>query len=193
MASREETPSFEFVPLCGPIKRDGFRCTNPEINSWFKRRALKQHDSGLVRVTCAVDPDAPLRPLSFFALATVAEETSKLPGVYHPFGKAAHFSALQLVWLATDEAFERRGFGTIMVGSIIRRFAEIGPEIGLPHMIVVPARENRDRLIEFYSGMGFEPYKDGEAMFLSVQAAVDTVSRVKAQLERDDVTTTRSC
>lgn len=183
MAARKELPPFKFAPLCERMKRGGLTCRNAEINKWFSRDAYKQHGRGSVRVTCAVAEDKPDRPLGFFALATVAEETSNLPGVYHPFRSGHYFSALQLVWLATDKEFESRGLGTIMVGSVIRAFATIGNTIGLPHLIVIPAKENKERLQGFYAKLGFEPYKDGEAMFLSLQAAIDTVERVRRAIQ----------
>lgn len=154
------------------------RCRNQEIDNWFAKKALKDHDAGAVRVTCAVEPSAPHRPVGYYAVATVAEEVSNIPGTnYHPFRGGTHFSAMQLVWLATDHAFTRRGIGSIMVGRVIRIFAEIGPTIGLPHLIVTPAVEDYERLVAFYGRLGFLPYKDGESMYLTLALAKDAVSK----------------
>jgi len=166
------------------MKCGGLICTNPEINKWFAGSAKKQHADGSVRVTCAVEDGVGDRPLGFYALATVAEEISNLPGVYHPFRGGEHFSALQLVWLATDKGYVDRGLGSLMVGEVIRLFARVGPEIGLPHLIVVPAEQDYERLVGFYDGLGFKPYKDGEAMFLTLPEAIDAVNKTEAILRQ---------
>lgn len=138
-------------------------------------------------MTIARDPSKPDRPMGVYALATVAEEVSNLPGRYHLFRAGDFFSALQLVWLATDKAFEGRGLGELMVGRVIQTFAEIAPVIGLPHLIVLPDPKDHERLTKFYGKLGFTPYKDGEAMFLPVQAAVDAVNAERARREAEAV------
>ncbi len=59
-----------------------------------------------------------------------------------------------------------------MVGRVVSLFAEIGPLIGLPHLIVVPL--SRD-LVPFYRELGFEEYDNGSRMFLPIQSALDAV------------------
>ena len=175
MIGDEPLPNYDFAPLAEGVNCGGFRCSNGEINRWFSREALRDHTRGANHVTCATVEGAPNRPIGLYAISTVAEEVRNLPGSYHRFRGGDYFSAMQLVWLATDRQFEGRGLGTLMVGQVIRLFADIGPKIRLPHLIVIPAREDHDRLSRFYAGLGFTPYKDGEAMFLSVQDAVDAV------------------
>ncbi len=143
----------------------------------MRGKAHKAHNDGAVRVTCAI-PDGSARPIGIYALATVAEEVRNLPGIYHSFRASNYFSALQLVWLATDKGFVDRGLGKIMVGQVILKFASIGSQIGIPHLILSPATEDKDRLTAFYEGLGFSPYKDGESMFLSLQSAQDAIQKM---------------
>lgn len=175
MVGAPRLPPIEFASLERQTKTSGFTCVSREINTWFRGKAHRYHRDGSVRVTCAVESGKPARPYGFYALATVSEEVSILPGAYHRFRSAEHFSALQLVWLATDQAFERQGLGTRMVGRVIRTFAEIGPQVGLPHLIVIPDPADHERLTRFYGKLGFTPYRDGEAMFLDLQSAVEAV------------------
>ncbi|HVM22511.1 MAG TPA: hypothetical protein VM308_04305 [Sphingomicrobium sp.] len=177
-----DLPPLEFSQLCPDTNCGGFSCSNREINKWFQRKALKQHQSGAVVVTCVHERGHPQRPLGIYALATVAEEVRSLPGAYHRFRQADHFSALQLVWLATDRGFTRRGLGELMVGQVIRTFAAVGRQIGLPHLIVIPAEQDYERLVQFYAKLGFATYRDGEAMFLPIQSAVQAVEAEQAEL-----------
>jgi GNAT superfamily N-acetyltransferase len=170
-----ELPPLEFGHVHRTTNCGGFRCISRDINMWFQRRALKEHSEGLVTVTCAFEAGRLKRPLGFYALATVAEEVRSLPGRYFPYRGGDHFSALQLAWLATDNGFTRRGLGELMVGKVIRTFASVGPQIGLPHLIVIPDRDDHERLSRFYSRLGFAPYRGGESMFLPLQSAVEAV------------------
>jgi hypothetical protein len=60
-----------------------------------------------------------------------------------------------------------------MVGRVVSLFAQIGPQIGLPHLIVLPLKPD---LIPFYKDLGFEPYDNGSRMFLPVQSAIDAMT-----------------
>jgi len=182
VADRQELPPIEFVSIGEDTNCAGLKCTNTEINRWFEKSALKEHLSGSLRVICAVEQGISHRPLGFYAIASVAEETANLPGLYHRFRKAEHFSALQLVWLATDKGFVDRGLGALMVGEVTRMFASVGPLVAMPHLIVIPHKQDHERLVKFYGDLGFKRYKDGEAMFLSVQAAVDGEAKIQAAL-----------
>lgn len=175
MADGGGLPPLEFGPIQRSTNCRGFCCVNRDINRWFCRKALKEHSDGLVTVTCVFEAGRPKRPLGFYALATVPEEVRSLPGRYFPYRGGDHFSALQLAWLATDNGFIRRGLGELMVGRVIRTFASVGPQIGLPHLIVIPDPEDHGRLTRFYGRLGFTPYRGGESMFLPLQSAVQAV------------------
>lgn len=180
MAQGGPLPVVRFEPLCGDHNCAGFKCSNQEINSWVVRRAAKDHAPGLMHVTCALPEDGN-RPIGIYALSTVAEEIRNLPGRrYRMFRAGEHFPAMHLVWLATDQAFEDRGLGTMMVGRIIREFADIGARAGIPHLILTPAAQEREKLIRFYQNMGFTAYKDNESMYLSIEDAIDGVRKMES-------------
>lgn len=169
----EPLPPIRFVSLSHEHNCSGFTCTNREITDWVRKRASNDHAPGVMHVTCAV-PDGSARPIGFYAISTVAEEVANLPGRrYLSFRAGRHFPALHLVWLATDKAFQNRGLGKLMMGEVIREFAHIGERAGIPHLVLTPAAQDKDKLEAFYSRLGFEPYKDGESMYLSIEKALD--------------------
>ena len=135
-----------------------------------------------MHVTCAI-PNGENRPIGVFAVSTVAEEVANLPGRnYRLFRSGKHFPAMHLVWLATDHGFVDRTLGSLMVGQVIRLFARVGAEIGIPHLILTPATQDKERLIRFYNDLGFQLYNDGESMHLSIDDAIDAVKKAsKAQ------------
>lgn len=168
------------MDLSDDHNRSGFQCTNREITDWVRRKAHIEHRPGLMNVTCAI-PEGGKRPIGIYALSTVAEEVSNLPGwQYRPFRSGKHFPAMHLVWLATDIGFIDRGLGKVMVGQVIRIFAEIGARVGIPHLVLTPAVEDKEKLAKFYGDLGFQPYKDEESMYLHIEDAIDAVEKAKA-------------
>ena len=174
MSAEAEGRPLRFNYLATTTNRDGFRCGVRDVDDWFRRKALKAHQEGSVVVVCAVDPALPRRPIGFHALATVAEETRRLPifSPKHRIRSGDYFSALQLVWLGVDRGFRSRGLGTRMVSEVLRTFVDVGPKIGLPTLIVVPHPDNYERLSSFYRALDFEEYADGGTMFLPLQRAL---------------------
>lgn len=169
----EPLPPVRFVSLSQEHNCSGFTCANREITDWVRKRAMTDHAPGVMHVTCAL-PEDEARPIGIYAISTVAEEVRNLPGRrYLQFRGGKHFPALHLVWLATDRYFEGRGLGKLMMGEVIREFAGIGDRAGIPHLVLTPADQDKEKLEAFYSRLGFEPYKDGESMYLSIEKALD--------------------
>ncbi|WP_242153619.1 GNAT family N-acetyltransferase [Sphingomonas sp. BAUL-RG-20F-R05-02] len=122
--------------------------------------------------------------IGYFAIATAVENIQKLKGFhYHAFGEGRWFPCLHLVNVAVRDRYKGRDLGKILVGTAITIFAEIGPQIGLPHMILTPI--NAD-VIPFYEALGFEPYDGGARMFLPLQTAVQVVEQERARKAQID-------
>jgi GNAT superfamily N-acetyltransferase len=112
-------------------------------------------------------------------VASVAEEVRHLPGhSYHILSGGGHFPCLQLVYLAVDQAHQGKGIGISMAGAVTELFADIGPRIGLPHLILVPIN---DDVIPFYEGLGFTCYLGGARMFLPLQSALEAMATPPAE------------
>ena len=160
-----------------PIEADtitiGFRCGEPTLDQFLARKAWKHHQRGTILTTCAYLPGM-IAPVGFYSIASVAEEVRNLPGSYHLLGRGEYFPALQLVYLAVRRDHQRREIGTSMAGAVTELFAEIGPKIGLPHLILVPINEG---VVAFYEDqLGFTCYMNRGRMYLPLQSALDAMS-----------------
>jgi len=161
-----------YRPLDAATITRGFTCGEREIDRWFARDALRDHERGIILTTCAFLPRIEA-PVGFYSVATVAEDVKKLSARYHPFG-GGYFPCLQMVYLAVHRAHQGRDIGTTLAGAVTALFAEIGPKIGLPHLILVPINED---VIPFYEDqLGFTCYMDRCRMYLPLQAALDAMS-----------------
>ena len=96
----------------------------------------------------------------------------------------AHMEGSIVVVCATLPAHSDRPVGfyapSTVAEEVVRTFAMVGPQIGLPALIVMPHPEDYARLKLFYQGLDFREYVGGGTMFLPLQLAL------AAQAQRDD-------
>lgn len=162
-------PSIGYMALNKAASQSQFKCGATSIDRYFAREAWKQHTGGVHRVTYG-HLEGAVAPAAFFSLACVTEEIKKLKGSYHPFGGADRFPCLPLVWLGVHRQLQGQGIGKLMVGRAIKIFAEVGSQIGLPHLVLVPISED---VKPFYLSLGFREYDNGDRMFLPLQSAIE--------------------
>ncbi|MEC7819198.1 MAG: GNAT family N-acetyltransferase [Pseudomonadota bacterium] len=170
---------MEYRQLCPDTVWSAFVSGDGEIDSWLRKKSHRDHAARKHIVTCA-RLDGEKDVIGFYALSTVVESVKSLPGVgFFTFGSDSYFPCLQLVYLAVDQPHQRKNHGTIIMGQLIRDFAEIGKIIGLPAMIVLPLNADAKR---FYERLGFEPYPNGRKMFLPLQSAIATVEEAEQEI-----------
>lgn len=169
MTHQREVPSVNFWPLSNKRDTKKFCCGEKSVNDFFLNDAWKFHNRTSHRVTCASLKDGKA-VAGFYSLASVTEEIRKLPGNYARFGQSGEFPCLQLAWIGVQRPLQKANIGIAMLGRIVETFANVGMQIGLPHLIVVPINQDVKR---FYKKMDFEEYDGGKRMFLSLQIAHD--------------------
>jgi len=163
---------LSYRPIDEETITKGFSCGEQEIDRFFVQDALAEHKLGTIKTTCAYLPGI-ASPVGFFALASVCEETTQLPGKYHNLGSPRVFPCLQMVFLAVHTRNQGKGVGSSMGGAVISLFAELGPKIGLPHLILVPIN---DEVVPYYEEkLGFTCYRNRSRMFLPLQSALDAI------------------
>lgn len=169
---------LEYRDLCADTDTAKFICGDAEIDKWFRTKSHRDHFSGKHIVTCArFDGEEPV--IGFYALSSVVEDAKKLPGVaFFPFSSDRFFPCVQLVYLAVHKPIQRRGYGAIIMGQVIRTFANVGAAIGIPALIVTPLNDDAKR---FYTSLGFEPYERGTRMFLPLQTALAAVEGLASE------------
>lgn len=171
--------SLGFRPLCGDTARHEFACGDSEIDKWFRLKALDDHNSYKHLVTCVRHDDDGEKILGFYALSAVTESARQLSGVKgFMLGGGADFPCLQLVYLAVRKGSQNEGYGTAIIGDVIRCFAEIGKLIGIPAMIVTPLNADARRL---YERLGFEGYGRNGRLYLPLQSAIAVVEAAEAE------------
>lgn len=179
--ARRPLPDIDYSALTADTKRAGFTCGDSEIDKWFRNKALAAHEARKHLVTCASFVGEPDSVVGFYALSAVVEDAKKLPGVpyYSPFSDR-QFPCIQLTYMAIRRDLQRNDeeYGTTVLGEVVRTFAEIGEQIGMPAMILTPVNDDARR---FYKRWDFEPYYHNNRMFLPLQTAIATLAAAEAE------------
>jgi ribosomal protein S18 acetylase RimI-like enzyme len=175
-------PAIAYRPLRRDTRCDKFVCGDAEIDKWFRKHAYRDHCESKHVVTCAYIEGHEEDVVGFYALSSVIEDAKKLPEVkFFPFGGTAYFPCIQIVYIGVQKDFQRQPdlrVGSIILGHIVKQFAELGTLIGMPALIVTPMNA---QVANFYGRIGFAHYDNNTRMVLPLRLAVETVEQARAE------------
>jgi len=155
---------------CG---RGAFLCGDAEIDRFFKNEAWEDQRK-LNLLTWAAHLNDDQRPMGFYSLTVITQPDSMLDGQYRSLARVrlskGQFASIRLGWLAVKRDLQGQGWGTIMMGHIIRECYEVIIRTGI-FGITLTARNTRAAV--FYERLGFVRYgrnNDSPDMFLPAQS-----------------------
>jgi GNAT superfamily N-acetyltransferase len=108
----------------GPIGKDhdrtAFDCGEDSLNTYLKRYARQNHESGGAKCFVATPRDEPARVLGFYTLSPASIEFSRAPAVVTRGLARYEIPVYRLGRLAVDRSVQARGLG----GRLLLRAAE---------------------------------------------------------------------
>ncbi len=133
--------------------RKRFDCGSDALNSYLKKTARQHIDKGIAKTFVIVDDTRPGDILGFFTLVFCEVSAKDLPS---KFAKKypRKVPAAKLARLAVASARQRRGLGTEMMISAMRRILSVSENIGIIGFFV--DAENEDAK-GYYEQFGFIP------------------------------------
>jgi GNAT superfamily N-acetyltransferase len=140
-----------------------FRCGEPELDDWLKRRALHNEESGASRsyVVCIGR-----QVVGYYALSAGAAAHRDAPG---------RVPVMVIGRLAIDLKFQGRGIGTALLKDAVLRTVQAAEIAGIRAILVHAISESAKR---FYQKLGFmESPTNPMTMMITVQAAADTLAK----------------
>ncbi|SFO02014.1 hypothetical protein [Sphingomonas sp. OK281] len=180
-------PEIEYRDLSDTTDFANFVCGDSEIDKWLRNDARKHHGQRKHLVTFASFGDAPDSVVGFYALSAVVEKVANLGGdvPFFAFQDASRCPCLQLTYMAMQKEHQAQDHGTLLLANVIRTFARLGSEIGIPALIVAPGSE---RARKFYIDRGsFEPYAKGGGLFLPLRVATSIVTAASPEDEAQSI------
>ena len=148
-----------------------FRCGEPELDDWLKRRALHNEESGASRsyVVCIGR-----QVVGYYALSAGAAAHRDAPGRVRR-NMPNPIPVMVIGRLAIDLKFQGRGIGTALLKDAVLRTVQAAEIAGIRAILVHAISESAKR---FYQKLGFmESPTNPMTMMITVQAAADTLAK----------------
>tara|TARA_R110001583_G_scaffold180533_1_gene337623 strand:- start:821 stop:1312 length:492 start_codon:yes stop_codon:yes gene_type:complete len=138
------------TPIGPEHDTESFDSTEPSLDYWLKRRALKNQASGASR-TFVVCEGSQVK--AYYALASGAVVASHTPGRFKR-NMPDPIPVVVLGRLAIDRSYQGAGLGRALVRDAGLRVIQAADAIGIRGMVVHALSESAK---EFYQRLGFNP------------------------------------
>jgi GNAT superfamily N-acetyltransferase len=163
---------LEFRRLCAECARDKFDCGEIELDSYFKVRALIEQEALYSRtITVHLDGDY-ATPVGLYCMTIWSEPEDWFTGVSPWFSTKVRRRSLLTVhlrWVAVIRDCQRYGIGALLMGRAIDDFYHVTNRTGIAALTLKPISNAAE---SFYRKLGFEPYDNGQRMFLSAETVI---------------------
>jgi GNAT superfamily N-acetyltransferase len=121
--------SWREEPIAKAHPREPFDCGDAELNSWLRRFARQNHESGGAKTFLAID-DADGRVLGFYSLAPAVAAWDQTPESLRKGLPRHDVPGYRLARLATDISVQGRGLGGQLLLAAGRRCLRVAAEAG---------------------------------------------------------------
>ncbi|BBU60739.1 acetyltransferase [Methylosinus sp. C49] len=121
---------WEEAPLGKRHDRNAFECGEDILDTYLKRYARQNHESGGAKCFVATPRDAPARILGFYTLSPASIEFSRAPSVVTRGLGRYEVPAFRLGRLAVDRSVQGRGLGGRLLLRAAERCVTVAREVG---------------------------------------------------------------
>jgi len=129
-----------------------FQCSEPSLDEWLKRKALKNQTIGASRTFIICESDSK-QVIGFYALATGSVQRQTVPGALRR-NMPEPIPALVLGRLAVDARHHGRSLGVGLLKDAVLRSRQVAEQVGTKALLVHALSDNAHA---FYRHWGFIP------------------------------------
>lgn len=139
-------------PLSSGHNLTDFCSSEPLLNEWLRKKALKNHSAGISRVyvACAEDSN---QVIGYYCLSTGSVQRNTAPGTYRRNAPES-LPVIILGRLAIEQAYSGQGLGAALLKDAIFRTGNIAQQVGVRALIVHALNEE---VQNFYTKFAFDP------------------------------------
>ncbi|QGM45948.1 GNAT family N-acetyltransferase [Methylocystis heyeri] len=162
--------SWEESPLGKQHDRNAFNCGDDDLNTYLKRYARQNHESGGAKCFVATPRGEPAHILGFYTLCPASIKFDRAPAVMTRGGLGRYeVPVFRLGRLAVDQSLHGRGLG----GSLLLRAGErcmmVAEQVG-GVAVLIDAKD--DRAAQWYESYGAVRFNDAPRSLMLLFAAV---------------------
>jgi len=143
--------AWEEAPLARSHDRAAFDCGDDDLNTYLKRYARQNHESGGAKCFVAVPREIPSRILGFYTLSPASIEFCRAPSVVTRGLGRYEVPVYRLGRLAVDRDVQGRGLGGGLLWRAVERCLAVARDAG-GVALLIDAKD--DRAAVWYEGHG---------------------------------------
>ena len=156
------------TPLHKSHDRKSFDCGEKSLNQYLHNYANQDIKRRINKVFVASPPEKPKQIIGYYSLSAGSLHTSDLPKALQRRPPRYPVSVVLLGRLATANAFQGKGIGSMLIADALQRITHAGQVMAI-YAVVVDALN--DRAAEFYRQFGFISLPSQPlSMFLPIDA-----------------------
>jgi GNAT superfamily N-acetyltransferase len=143
--------TWEQSPLGRRHDRNAFDCGEDKLNSYLKRYARQNHESGGAKCFVATPRETPERILGFYTLSPASFEFARAPSVVTRGLGRYEVPVYRLGRLAVDRKAQGRGLGGSLMLRATERCMTVAQEVGGVALLI---DAKSDRAAQWYESHG---------------------------------------
>ena len=162
-------------PLGKSHDRNAFDCGEHHLNTYLKRYARQNHESGGAKCFVAVPAETPARILGFYTLSPASLEYSRTPALAKKGLARYDVPMFRLGRLAVDQKLQGRGLGGALLLRAAARCIRVANDVGGVGLLIDAKNE---RVAQWYASYGALPLFDAPlSLVLPLAVAADALQR----------------
>ncbi len=144
---------WQEVPIGRQHDRESFDCGDDDLNTYLRRYARQNHESGGAKTFLAVAVDDPVRVLGFYTLSPASLDYARTPEVARRGLGRYEVPVFRLGRLAVDRSVQGRGLGGGLLLSAGKRCLAVAEEVGGVGLLIDAKHEKSAGWYETYGAV----------------------------------------
>ena len=164
------------MPLARQHDREVFGCGDGDLDTYLKRYARQNHESGGAKCFVATPVDTPERILGFYTLSPASLEYARTPALAKKGLARYDVPLFRLGRLAVDLSVQGRGLGGALLLRAADRCLRVAQEVGGVALLI---DAKSDRAAQWYEGYGALRLADAPlSLVLPLSVARDALDKL---------------
>jgi GNAT superfamily N-acetyltransferase len=144
---------WDETPIAKKHDRESFDCGDADLNTYLKRYARQNHESGGAKCFLAVPTEQPARILGFYTLSPASLEYARTPALAKRGLGRYDVPVFRIGRLAVEQSVQGRGLGGSLLLRAAARCIRVAQEVGGVALLIDAKNDRAAKWYESYGAM----------------------------------------
>jgi GNAT superfamily N-acetyltransferase len=144
---------WDETPIAKKHDRESFDCGDADLNTYLKRYARQNHESGGAKCFLAVPTEQPARILGFYTLSPASLEYARTPALAKRGLGRYDVPVFRIGRLAVDQSVQGQGLGGTLLLRAAERCIRVAQEVGGVALLIDAKNDCAAKWYESYGAM----------------------------------------